>query len=478
MKRTDETAHLPRAPQPARSLRSVPWAARVALAAVFALSLAARVLLATAASPTFVSDGRDYRVLARNLAAGRGYVQVYRGETKAFRGFTFRAFRPPGYPVLLAALHSVTGWNDRAYLVVNIAAGCLTQVCFVLIALRLLGVGSALVVQILLATHVLWTPNPMTESVHTALFALLAALIVFGLPLRNWRGALAFGLITVAALFIRPVTICVFPVLVLKLIRGGPTRRRAALALLATLPSVVGVSAWALRNYSLFHQFVPFTTNLGHHNAYDFGIPADWTFSQLRAEGLDEAEINSALLEMEWETAREYPQAWLVTCVQRACQLFSLKPPREVENVLWRRIMRPEESLASRLYLASYWQYAVTYILAACGAAILIMRRRKLNGLGMLFICYVVIHALVSRGDMRLLAPIYPAMCLMAAALWPTGRSAGREQQSHRDRERLGGLNRARSHRGRPQRATRAWGEYLSQDSSMPPWTVESQVAR
>ena len=138
-----------------------------------------RIVLVAGADPAALSDGRDYLVLAHNLASGQGYVQVYDGETEAFQGFTFRAFRSPGYPLFMAGLYSLLGWRAAVGFAVNVAAELLCQACYVLIAARLLGRGAALVVAVLLAGHVLWTPSLMTESFYSALFALLAMLIVF-----------------------------------------------------------------------------------------------------------------------------------------------------------------------------------------------------------------------------------------------------------------------------------------------------------
>ena len=393
---------------------------RVAILTILVLSAAVRVILAVSVTPTYVSDARDYRVLAQNLAEGRGYVQPYEGETEAFEGFTFRAFRPPGYPALLAGLSAVFGWGPQVYLVVNIVADLVTQVCFLLIAAYLLGAGPALAVQILLGAHVLWTPNPMTESLHTALFAVLALLLVAGTPLKSWRAALLFGVVATAGVFVRPITICVFPALAWRLGRSGMTRRGAVMVLVAALPAAACVTGWGVRNYRLFGECVLFTTNFGHHNAADFGIPADWTYLQLRREGLNEAQINRALVRAELRIAAKHPFAALMTWVTRAAELFSLEPAWEVHSVLWKEMFGRdrEASLVFRAYRGAYAQYMVVYLAAAAGAAWLGLRRQGLCGLWSLMVFYVAIHALVSRGDIRLVAPLYPVLCVLAAAVW------------------------------------------------------------
>ncbi|MBU0718633.1 MAG: hypothetical protein KJ749_10330, partial [Planctomycetes bacterium] len=131
-----------------RELTHTSRSLRIAIVGIFAGSVLLRGLILASATPVLVSDARDYHVLAKNLAAGQGYIQHYEGETAAFNGFTFRAFRPPGYPIILAGLGSIFGWSLHVPLVANIAADLVTQACLLLIALRLFGIGSAVAVQV------------------------------------------------------------------------------------------------------------------------------------------------------------------------------------------------------------------------------------------------------------------------------------------------------------------------------------------
>jgi hypothetical protein len=395
---------------------------RAAILVVFLLSVAVRVILVARADPQLVSDAFDYHAYARSLLDGNGYASEHKNREAtigraAYEGFTFRAYRAPGYPVFLAGLYGVFGWHPRVALAANVVADLLTQLCFLLIAWRLLGPRAAVFVQILLAAHVLWTPSLMTESFYTALLAGIALMLVFDVPQRSFKGALLCGVVTAAALFTRPITICVFPVLLWKFVAGGVSRRQAARFLVVIAPAVLLLAAWGARNYRLFGQVVLMTTNLGPHNAYAFGIDKDRTFLALRQRGLNEAQINDAFLHLEWRIARENPLGLTRLWVSRLGELFSLRPACEVEAILWTRTFRPgpQADLISRAYRASYYQYYVTYALAAVGACLLAVRRQRLGGLWLLMIFYVFLHAAISRGDIRLCAPLYPMMCLIAA---------------------------------------------------------------
>ena len=74
-----------------------------------------------------MSDTRDYHELARSLASGQGYVQVYEGGRAEYRGLTFHAFRMPGYPAFLAGLYSLFGWDPMVGYAANVACELATQ---------------------------------------------------------------------------------------------------------------------------------------------------------------------------------------------------------------------------------------------------------------------------------------------------------------------------------------------------------------
>jgi len=410
---------------------------RTVLLAVLVVGVAIRVALVTNAHAALLSDARDYYELARSLTEGRGYEQFYVGETEAFNEFTFRAFRPPGYPVFLAGLRYVAGWRPVVGLAANVVVDLLTQLCFVLIACRVFGRGSALIVAVLLTIHVVWTPSLMSEALYTALFAVLALLLVFRIADGSIIGAILFGLVMGAALFTRPITVCVLPLLVWHMLGQHSLKRGGVLLLLAVVPSAVGITLWGARNQRLFGQFVPLTTNLGHHNAWDYGLHADRVFAHLRGEGLNEAEINDVFLALEWEFVRKHPGTWVLMCLGRARDLFSLEPPPELRQVLWKRTFDcgSDGSLIGRIYRAAYSQYYITYVLAGLGVCVLAVRRHSVGGLWVVLVAYIVVHALVSRGDVRLVAPLYPIMCVLAAGTWwaVRGRAASTDGEAPAD---------------------------------------------
>jgi hypothetical protein len=174
------------------------------------------------------------------------------------------------------------------------------------------------------------------------------------------------------------------------------------------------LAAWGVRNYRLFGQVVLLTTNLGPHNAYDFGIDKDAAFSAMREQGLNEAEINREFLRAERLIARQNPGMVLRLWLRRISNLLSPRPAWEVKGILWAHTLKAGP--VARMYRLSYAQYCVVYVLTAVGLCILALRRQRLGGLWLLLLFFIIIHAAVSRGDIRLAAPIYPIFTLIAAA--------------------------------------------------------------
>ena len=384
--------------------------------ALFALALLLRLWLVAQATWLPVSDTRDYHELARSLASGRGYVQVYEGERPEYQGFTFHAFRMPGYPAFLAALYSLFGWDPMVGYAANVVCELATQGLLLVLGRQLLRPAASVAAQALFATHVVWTPSLMTESLFTLLFTALVVMTVLGRAAASLGGAAAFGLLLTVALFVRPIAVAILPVALNRLRRVRPGRRAALLAALLLAPTVLALGVWTARNYQRLGSIVILTTNLGAHNAPFFEIDRARIVSEGRQRGLNEAEINNTLLAEIGRVVARSPARAAALYARRALDLFSLGRPWEVRHLLATRTFgSPDGSPgAQRLYRALLFQYYVTYPLALAGAVLLLRERRPLGGVWAILGSFVLAHALVSDGNFRLAAPLYPLLCLFA----------------------------------------------------------------
>jgi len=200
-------------------------------------------------------DSIAFVALARSIQAGAG-IQY---REALIPGLDLFAFRAPGYPVFLAfvlALGGVTGvlvlqgaLNGLSAALVGAVAGELagTRAAWIAFALRF-------------AWPVAWLHAGVLESeVLFEMLTVLATLLALIAVRRRSIGlAVCAGVLTAAAILVRPVGLGLAGALALWLLFKD---RRAAAAFVLTV--VVAWAPWPIRNERVLHAFVPFTTNGG-----------------------------------------------------------------------------------------------------------------------------------------------------------------------------------------------------------------------
>jgi hypothetical protein len=213
------------APMPART--------RLLLAVMFGLIVRLIAWKAISDIPA-ADDPGAYNRLAENLLAGRGLViddPVY--------GSNLRAIFPPLYPLLLAA----TKWLTGGYIGLNIAADLVAAGAI----LRLtMGSSRAASAYFLFPSVILASIVPSKECVASAI--LLLNLILLG------KSPLAYGVLTGLLALTQPAWVPV------PLVAFILTERKPAAYALAAIACVLTMFPWWVRNYLIFHQFVPLTS--------------------------------------------------------------------------------------------------------------------------------------------------------------------------------------------------------------------------
>lgn len=257
------------------SLRLRP--ARLGVLAILLLALTARLAVLGKFSEQLGLDPDLYGEIARHLANGEGFATD--------RGLT--AFRPPLYPLLLATIFKAGG-NLLAAGLVHAALGVATTWVTIRLGYRLglghaaLGAGLLVAVDPLLLQA---TALVMTETLAT----FLASGVLFCLmrPPEKWRPGEAFfdGLPLGLAILCRPTfaafALCWFVGAVLIALfsarrsREPGTARRRVFALICTLLGVgITLLPWGWRNQIVFGRFETLTTHggytllLGHNEDY------------------------------------------------------------------------------------------------------------------------------------------------------------------------------------------------------------------
>jgi 4-amino-4-deoxy-L-arabinose transferase-like glycosyltransferase len=222
-------------------------------------------------------DELDYDGHAVSIAAGRGF-----SDTLAHGRPT--AFRPPGYPYLLAGVYRVAG-DDRAGVAERVRVARMAQAVIGTLAVALIGLlasqlwgrWAGLTAMVLGAVYVpLITVggSVMSEPLFVVIaLAALCATVQYRRSAHRWRWLVLAGVLGGLAVLTRANGMVLLPALVLA-VWGGPDggrdRERGRFMRTALVPPaslvvvvLVVVAPWTIRNAVVLHSFVPVSTQLG-----------------------------------------------------------------------------------------------------------------------------------------------------------------------------------------------------------------------
>jgi len=221
---------------------------RIAAAILFA-ALAIRIVFVLATPHyTLVHDALDYQNHAVSIAGGHGFALSYGRPT---------AFRPPAYPIFLAAVYAVTGPDVEWGRIANAFVGTGIVALIGLIAFQLWGLRVALIALALGAVYIpliLVGQSIMSEPLFV--LCLLGAIAAV-LHSKRWPWVIAAGVLMGLAILGRANAIILLVPLAAAVWRGW----RAPLVL--CVAAALTVAPWTIRNYDTFHAFVPVSTQFG-----------------------------------------------------------------------------------------------------------------------------------------------------------------------------------------------------------------------
>lgn len=275
---------------------------RVLALLVVALLLRLAVVGATINTPTTL-DPADFSRVGWSIARGQGIPPSNRAPAGGPS-----AFRPPGYPAFLAAVYLVAGQEaPPAARVVQTLLGTVTVALIGLIAMRIwgkrvgiisLGIAAVapplVVMSTALASESLFVPL-MLGAVLCALEARRSR--------RPLRWAIVVGVLVGLAELTRTNAFLLLPPLIAALWGLGARRRWRALfhPAVAVMAAVVTVAPWTVRNYLVFHTFVPVSTEVGYTVAgtYDNASRTDkhWPAVWVEAEHGASPEYSTVLFD-------------------------------------------------------------------------------------------------------------------------------------------------------------------------------------
>ena len=211
--------------------------------------------------------GHEQGRVARSIALDRGFANPLFGRT----GPT--AYPAPIYPYFMAAVFKIFGIYSRASAIVIVAVNCLFSAATVIplyfYARRSFGRRTALLAGLLWVVFpysIYWTIlriwDTWLSTLLLSILFLLALKLAGSDALAHWAG---FGLLWGFMGLVNPVALAVLPGLGLwmtySLHRQG--KRWPLPAATAALCCVAVMAPWAVRNYAIFHTFIPVRDSVG-----------------------------------------------------------------------------------------------------------------------------------------------------------------------------------------------------------------------
>jgi 4-amino-4-deoxy-L-arabinose transferase-like glycosyltransferase len=221
---------------------------RIALALVGAALLIRVAFVVATPGYALVHDALDYQRHAVSISSGHGFALSYGRPT---------AFRPPAYPIFLAAVYWVTGPDVEWGRIANAFVGAGIVALIGVIAFQLWGRRVALIA---LALGTVYVPLILVGQaiMSEPLFVLcLLGSIACVLRSTRWPWVVGAGVLMGLAILGRANA------LILLLPLAAAVWRGWRMPLVLCVAAGLTVLPWTIRNYETFHAFVPVSTQFG-----------------------------------------------------------------------------------------------------------------------------------------------------------------------------------------------------------------------
>lgn len=202
-----------------------------------------------------------YSEAARGLLAGDGILYPRHWPERSDTGLVSR---PPGYPLFVAAVYRGVGESYLSVLLVQAVLGALLPVLTVYLLARVVGQRAALFggLGAAMSPPLAYHAAELTPDSLAALLSLAVVALVWRGRRRLRRWCLAAGGLAGIASWLRPNLLLLAPALAAALPAASSRRRRSAALLMIGTAALVVLPVTA-RNYRLYGEFVPVSTNLG-----------------------------------------------------------------------------------------------------------------------------------------------------------------------------------------------------------------------
>jgi 4-amino-4-deoxy-L-arabinose transferase-like glycosyltransferase len=392
--------------------------------------------------PTQLRDPVLYTMLGENLADGHGYSYLTGEGDQVPSGIYPSAYYPPGYPLFLGAVF----WSGDHLLpfdvghvgmatFMNALLSAATLPLVFALGRRLNGVTAGLVAAALMAV----LPNTIFETgvvLTESLFLLLMVLmLLIALPTPalarapGWRRQAVVGVLFALTALVRPVSLVLLPVFLYLWWPAGArvAMKRTGLVLGA---AVLTILPWTIRNVITMDSPVLISTNLGDNLCIGYNSKAQGGFAQLP----EACNRHNDIPRPRFETLRQSEN------IDYALTWARKHPAKLPSLVLWRGYYTLHDDhdgiAAVQDYGANNWMspsaekiftvaadgfYFALSGFALVGVVAALRRRRdgagrdRRQGFLVLTMALAILPPLLTFGDPRFKAPLYPLLAIYAA---------------------------------------------------------------
>jgi 4-amino-4-deoxy-L-arabinose transferase-like glycosyltransferase len=405
------------------------------------LAVCVRGGVLVAGGARFQDDPDGYRQLARNLLdhGTFGYTLVRDGQ----REIVPTAYRPPVYPLVLAAAGMAGGVGTLAVALLHLVLGVATVVLVYAVAIGPLGSRVASVAAVLVTFDPILLNQSvlvMTETIAAGLAAGAWLLLSRDALLHRPLALRSAGLVLGIAALCRPVFLVWLVLAAIVVLASAARQRRWHGALGFCLCAAVVLAPWIMRNFRQFQRPIVTTTHggytlwLGNNEEY-YAFLSDparsplWDSAELDdrynrvKESLDRDEVAADrwARQQAMQCIQRQPLTFVHACIARIGRLWGFVPNR----------LTPNESVARRAarWAVGFWYLAVT-VLVLFAASCLKWRLLQTPWLWGVLLCVslTAVHS-VYWTDLRMRAPAIPFLCVAAAwgavRLWEQRRRLG-----------------------------------------------------
>jgi len=208
-------------------------------------------------------DGREYIILARNLAQGKGFNY---GDEEGFMGWEHHR-RAPLYPFFVAFFFFLFGENLILIRLLNCIIGGLNVILFFLLGKRIFGEKVGLYAALISAFYPLFiwlSIRILSETLFMSLVLMALLLLYRAKESKKLTPSVLCGLTLGAASLCRPAILTFVPLApVFFFIPKGKVREGMKKGLVLIALFLITLTPWIIRNYIAYGRFILITAEGG-----------------------------------------------------------------------------------------------------------------------------------------------------------------------------------------------------------------------